>query len=105
MLGGVLVVGIATGLYIGADFGPGPRDGLMTGIAARGLPIFAVRTSIELSVLIAGWLLGGTVGVGTVVFALGIGPIVHVTLPLFETRSGAQPRPVPAALPLSQTAP
>lgn len=81
LFGGVLMVGVATGLYIGAGLGPGPRDGLMTGIAKRGLPIGAVRTGIELTVLAVGWLLGGTVGVGTVLFAFGVGPIVHVTLP------------------------
>jgi uncharacterized membrane protein YczE len=84
MLGGVLLNGIATGLYIGAGLGPGPRDGLMTGLAARGHSIRIVRTSIELTVLLTGWLLGGTVGVGTVVYALGIGPIAHVTIPRFQ---------------------
>ena len=81
MIGGVVLNGIATGAYIGAGLGPGPRDGLMTGLAARGHSIRIVRTSIELTVLLAGWLLGGTVGVGTVVYALGIGPIAHVTIP------------------------
>jgi uncharacterized membrane protein YczE len=81
MLGGVFLNGIATGAYIGAGLGPGPRDGLMTGLAARGHSIRVVRTSIELTVLCTGWLLGGTVGVGTVVYALGIGPIAHVTIP------------------------
>jgi uncharacterized membrane protein YczE len=81
MLGGVVLNGIATGAYIGAGLGPGPRDGLMTGLAARGHSIRVVRTSIELTVLCTGWVLGGTVGVGTVVYALGIGPIAHVTIP------------------------
>ncbi len=81
MLAGVVLNGIATGLYIGAGLGPGPRDGLMTGLAARGYSIRVVRTSIELTVLFTGWLLGGTVGVGTVVYALAIGPIAHVTIP------------------------
>jgi len=81
MAGGVVLNGIATGLYIGAGLGPGPRDGLMIGLAARGYSIRVVRTSIELTVLLTGWLLGGTVGVGTVVYALGIGPIAHVTIP------------------------
>ena len=81
MLGGVVLNGIATGAYIGAGLGPGPRDGLMTGLAARGHSIRVVRTSIELTVLVTGWLLGGTVGVGTVVYALAIGPIAHVTIP------------------------
>jgi uncharacterized membrane protein YczE len=81
LFGGVLMIGVATSLYIGAGLGPGPRDGLMTGIAKRGLPIGPVRIGIELTVLAIGWLLGGTVGVGTVLFAFGVGPIVHVTLP------------------------
>jgi uncharacterized membrane protein YczE len=81
MIGGVVLNGVATGLYIGAGLGPGPRDGLMTGLAARGHSIRVVRTGIELSVLLTGWLLGGTVGIGTVVYALGIGPIAHVSIP------------------------
>lgn len=74
---------IATGLYVGAGLGPGPRDGLMTGLAARGWTLRRVRTGIEASVLAVGWLLGGSVGVGTVLFAFAIGPLVHVTLPFF----------------------
>ena len=73
--------GVATGAYIGAGLGPGPRDGLSTGIASRGLSLRLVRTSIELSVLALGWLLGGVVGIGTVVYALCIGPITHLTIP------------------------
>ncbi|HTN81460.1 MAG TPA: hypothetical protein VMK16_17450 [Acidimicrobiales bacterium] len=72
---------VATGLYIGAGLGPGPRDGLMTGLAMRGHSIRVVRTGIELGVLAVGWLLGGTVGVGTALFALSIGPLVHVLIP------------------------
>jgi len=86
LVGGILLVAIASGLYIGARFGPGPRDGLMTGLRSRfGMPIWAARASVELTVLIIGWLLGGTVGLGTVLFAASIGPLVHVTLPLFDT--------------------
>ncbi|MCC2032319.1 membrane protein YczE [Microbacterium allomyrinae] len=86
LLTGILVVAIASGLYIGAHFGPGPRDGLMTGLNARlGWPIWACRVLVELSVLLVGWLLGGTVGIGTVLFALLIGPLVHVALPLLDT--------------------
>jgi uncharacterized membrane protein YczE len=81
LVGGVAIVGIATSLYIGAGMGPGPRDGLMTGLADRGWPIGLVRVLLELTVLTVGWLLGGTVGVGTVLFAFGVGPIVHLTLP------------------------
>jgi len=86
MVAGVLLNGIATGAYIGAGLGPGPRDGLMTGLAARGHSIRVVRTGIELTVLLTGWLLGGTVGLGTVVYALGIGPIAHVSIPLLAIR-------------------
>lgn len=102
LVGGVVLNGMATGCYIGAGLGPGPRDGLMTGIAARGHSIRIVRTGIELSVLATGWLLGGTVGVGTVVYALGIGPLAHLFIPLGSrglTRSGtAGPRPGTAAV-------
>jgi len=95
MLSAVLLNAIATGLYIGAGLGPGPRDGLMTGIAARGHPVRVVRTGIEVSVLAIGWLLGGTVGIGTVVYALAIGPLVHITLPLLSL-SGPAPDASPA---------
>ncbi len=86
MVAGVMVNGIATGLYIGAGLGPGPRDGLMTGLAARGHSIRVVRTAIELTVLLIGWLLGGTVGVGTVLYALSIGPLTHLFLPRLTVR-------------------
>lgn len=82
-LGGVLLNAVATGLYIGAGLGPGPRDGLTTGMAARGHSVRVVRTAVELSVLALGWLLRGNVGPGTIVFALGIGPLVHLTIPWF----------------------
>ena len=90
MLAAVVLNGIATAMYIGARFGPGPRDGLMTGWAARGHSLRLGRTTIEASALLAGWLLGGTVGVGTVVYALAIGPLVHVLLPRM-TRSAVVP--------------
>jgi uncharacterized membrane protein YczE len=80
LLVGILVTGLGMGLYIGAGLGPGPRDGLMTGIAARGHPIWAVRTLLELAALAAGWVLGGNVGVGTVLFAFSIGPLGHFFL-------------------------
>ena len=81
--GGLALLAIATGLYIGARFGPGPRDGLMTGIHRRfGWKIWIVRTAIEVTVLTVGWILGGNVGLGTLAFALLIGPMVNVTLPL-----------------------
>jgi uncharacterized membrane protein YczE len=72
---------VATGLYLGAGWGPGPRDGLMTGLAKRGMPVFLARAAVELTVLALGWLLGGTVGLGTVAFALCIGPLVGRALP------------------------
>jgi uncharacterized membrane protein YczE len=93
LLGGVVLNGVATGMYIGARFGPGPRDGLMTGLAARGHSIRAVRTGIEISVLVAGALLGGTVGIGTLVYAVSIGPLAHIFVPAFTVRS---PLPQPA---------
>ncbi|MEA2058852.1 MAG: hypothetical protein U9O63_09035 [Actinomycetota bacterium] len=77
LLVGVVLVGIGSGYYIGAGLGPGPRDGLMTGLARMGYPIFAVRAVIEIGALVVGWILGGTVGVGTVIFALAMGPLVH----------------------------
>ena len=89
LLAAIVINAVATGLYIGAGLGPGPRDGLMTGLAARGHSIRVVRTGIELTVLLTGWLLGGTVGLGTVVYALGIGPIAHVTIPRLAIRVSA----------------
>ena len=81
MAGGIMLIGLGSGLYIGAGMGPGPRDGLMTGLARRGLNIGAVRTGLEVAVLAVGWLLGGTVGAGTVAFALSIGPLIGFFLP------------------------
>lgn len=82
--GGLVLLAVATGLYIGAQYGPGPRDGLMTGVHRRfGLPIWLVRTGIEGTVLVLGWLLGGPVGLGTVAVVLLIGPLVHLALPIF----------------------
>jgi uncharacterized membrane protein YczE len=95
MLAAVALNGLATGAYIGAGLGPGPRDGLMTGLAARGHSIRVVRTGIELTVLASGWLLGGTVGIGTVAYALGIGPLAHVFIPLMSLEVAAE-RPEPA---------
>jgi uncharacterized membrane protein YczE len=87
LLGGIVANGVATGLYIGAGLGPGPRDGLMTGLAARGHPIRVVRTAIELTILGVGWLLGGSVGVGTVLYALAIGPLAHYFIPRLAVRA------------------
>jgi len=81
---GILLNGIAGGAYIGAGLGPGPRDGLMTGFCRRtGLPVKLVRTAIELTVLAAGWMLGGTIGLGTLLYAVSIGWVVHHALPVF----------------------
>ncbi len=81
MLGGLLSIGVGSGFYIGAGLGSGPRDGLMLGISKRGISIRTTRTVIELTVLVAGIALGGTVGVGTVAFTFGIGPMVQFFLP------------------------
>ncbi len=80
LLGAVLLISFGIGLYISAGLGPGPRDGLMTGIAAKGFPIWIVRTLLELFALAIGYALGGDVGVGTVIFAFGIGPLGHFFL-------------------------
>jgi uncharacterized membrane protein YczE len=80
LVSGILVTGLGMGLYIGAGLGPGPRDGLMTGLAAKGFPLWGVRTVLELAALLAGWVLGGNVGVGTVAFAFSIGPLGHYFL-------------------------
>ena len=96
LIAGVVLNGVATGLYIGAAFGPGPRDGLMTGLVARGAgSIRVVRTGIELTVLVVGFFLGGTVGIGTVLYAVSIGPLAHVFVPAFTVRV-AVPAPSPA---------
>src|SRR5690625_257179 len=84
---GLITVALATGLYIGAHYGAGPRDGLMTGIHARtGWPIWLVRSVIEVAALTIGWILGGNVGIGTVLFALLIGPLVQKPLQWFDAR-------------------
>ncbi len=94
MLAGVAICAFATALYIGAQLGPGPRDGLMTGLARRtGWSIRAVRTAIEVVVLIVGVALGGSVGVGTVVFALGVGPLTQFFLPRLAVRLGTPDAP------------
>jgi len=84
LLGGVALNALATALYIGSQFGPGPRDGLMIGLVRRtGWSVRVVRTSLELIVIAVGWLLGGVVGVGTIVYALAIGSLVQLLLPIF----------------------
>jgi uncharacterized membrane protein YczE len=101
LLGGVFLNGVATGLYIGARLGPGPRDGLMTGLAAPGRSLRAVRTAIELTVLVAGAALGGTVGIGTLVYALAIGPLAHVFVPAFTVPAPVGVAAAPAGAPSS----
>ncbi|WP_305786359.1 YczE/YyaS/YitT family protein [Symbioplanes lichenis] len=93
LVAGVLLNGVATGMYIGARLGPGPRDGLMTGIVQRfpRLSIRVVRTAIELGVLTIGFLLGGTFGVGTIVYAVAIGPLAQFFLPMFTIRPAPAP--------------
>ncbi|PPF15563.1 YczE/YyaS/YitT family protein [Rathayibacter rathayi] len=81
--GGLVLLAVASGIYLGAHLGPGPRDGLMLGLHTRtGLPLWIGRSAVELTVLILGWLLGGDVGLGTLLFAVLIGPLCSVTLPL-----------------------
>ena len=80
LVGGIGMTAFGSGLYIGARLGPGPRDGIMTGLAARGMSIRLARTLIEGAVLIAGWLLGGAVGIGTVIYTLTIGPLLQISL-------------------------
>ncbi|TFB53264.1 YczE/YyaS/YitT family protein [Cryobacterium tagatosivorans] len=95
---GLLVLAAATGLYIGAHFGPGPRDGLMTGLHKRtGWKIWTVRTGIEVFVLGIGWALGGNVGIGTVLFAVLIGPLCHWTIPFFAIKRAAPEAALAAA--------
>ena len=96
--GGLALLAVATGMYIGARLGPGPRDGLMTGLHRRtGWRIWIVRTGIEVTVLTIGWVLGGQVGIGTLAFALLIGPMVNVTLPLLLVPGGAAPASTPSS--------
>ncbi len=84
LLGSIALIGVGSGLYIGSRLGPGPRDGVMMGLAARGISIRLSRFLIEGTVLVAGWLLGATVGIGTVVFAIIIGPLVQFFLRLLD---------------------
>lgn len=93
---GIVVVAVGSGLYIGSGLGAGPRDGLMIGLGRLGLSVRVARTAIEVTVLVIGVLLGGTVGVGTVAFTFGIGPLVQVFLPRFALPPRRRPVPVPA---------
>ncbi len=82
LVAGIVILAVGSGLYIGAGLGPGPRDGLMTGLAKLGLNVGVARFGIEISVLVVGWFLGGTVGVGTALFAFGVGPLIALFLPM-----------------------
>jgi uncharacterized membrane protein YczE len=84
LVAGIVLNGFATGCYLGAQAGPGPRDGLMTGLAARGYPVWAVRWGIEVAVLLVGFLLGATVGIGTVLYACVIGPLAQLFMPMLD---------------------
>ncbi|MHB1487553.1 MAG: YczE/YyaS/YitT family protein [Acidimicrobiales bacterium] len=94
MAGGVALNGMATGCYISAGLGPGPRDGIMVGLAARGHSLRVMRTSIEATVVLVGWSLGGNVGIGTLVYAATIGPLAHIFIPLFSLHGGNDARHV-----------
>jgi uncharacterized membrane protein YczE len=102
LAGGILLNAVATAAYIGVHLGPGPRDGLMTGLVRRtGRSVRLVRTSIEVAVVAVGWLLGGTLGVGTVLYAVAIGPLVQLLLPRLSVGVSPAARPTrPAAAPL-----
>lgn len=100
VVGGIALNGLATALYVGAGLGPGPRDGLMTGLVRRtGRPVGVVRTSIEVTVVAAGWLLGGTLGLATLAYALLIGPLVHALLPRLTVAPHVAGSPGTAAAP------
>jgi uncharacterized membrane protein YczE len=93
---GLVLVAIGSGLYIGSGLGPGPRDGVMMGLKERGMSVRVARTSVELAALGLGWLLGGRVGIGTLAFAFGIGPLVHLALDRFTLPTLPRPAPEPA---------
>jgi uncharacterized membrane protein YczE len=93
LVAGLLLNALATAAYIGVDLGPGPRDGLMTGLVRRtGGSVRLVRTSIEVGVVLTGWALGGTLGLGTVLYAVAIGPLVQLVLP-WVSITGLRPAP------------
>jgi uncharacterized membrane protein YczE len=100
---GIVLNGVATAAYIGANLGPGPRDGLMTGAVSRtGWKLRPVRTAIEVVVVITGWLLGGTLGVATIAYALSVGPLIHLLLPRMSVTTS--PWRAPAMAPLATPA-
>jgi len=105
MLAAILGNGVAGAMYIGSQLGPGPRDGLMTGLSRRtGRSIRLVRTALEVTVVLLGWMLGGIVGIGTVLYALLIGPVVQLFLPVLTVRVQA-PTTRAGAVTIAQTAP
>jgi len=83
---GILCIGSGTAIYVGADMGSGPRDGVMVGLESKGLKIGMARNVIEVTALTLGWLLGGTVGLSSVVIAISIGPVVQLVIPYFDLR-------------------
>jgi uncharacterized membrane protein YczE len=100
MVAAVVLNAVASVLYIGAGMGPGPRDGLMTGLVRRtGRSVWVVRTTIEVTVLTTGFVLGGSVGIGTLVYAFGIGPLIHLMIPVVNRflPGFAATKPAPAA--------
>ncbi|MGW2899193.1 membrane protein YczE [Streptomyces sp. NPDC001212] len=100
LLAGIVLNGVATGLYIAARFGPGPRDGLMTGLHQRtGRSIRLMRTAVEVAVVVTGFALGGTIGVGTVLYAVSIGPLAQLFLRVFAVPASAGDKPVAAGTP------
>lgn len=98
LLAGPVLFAVGSGFYIGAGLGAGPRDGVMTGLARRGWPVGVARAAIELTVLVFGWVLGGTVGIGTLVFAASIGPLVHWWLPRLRLHEVAPDGTTPPGL-------
>ncbi|MFC5342684.1 YitT family protein [Brevundimonas staleyi] len=97
LIGAILLNGAATGAYIGAGLGPGPRDGLTTGgVRLTGLPVGWVRTALEAIVLALGWMLGGTIGIGTVLYAMSNGPLLQFFLPMFEIKDAPKVAPATA---------
>ncbi|MEU5181635.1 hypothetical protein AB0G49_16425 [Streptomyces longwoodensis] len=97
LLAGIVLNGVATGLYITASFGPGPRDGLMTGLHRRtGRSIRLMRTAVEVAVVVTGFALGGTLGAGTLLYALSIGPLAQLFLRVFAVRPAPDGSPVVA---------
>jgi len=104
LVAGIVLFGVGTGVYLGAGLGAGPRDGLMTGLVARGASVRVVRTGLELTVLLVGVALGGSIGIGTLLFTVGIGPIVHVALPRFSVGASGHGSAKPATATASSPA-